>query len=244
MGREQLALPHLRNLCEKHAQKYRKGFPGAKAAFLNWADHVLVHVSGGMNPVCRPKWLERKLENICAPALGPLAMIGEEWKSLFDSECETRAPPVELLDQYYAANLEDFAPWYDRLVSLVGQLAVFYPEMNILEMTSSRTDQVTKRVLREIGTAYKTYTRAVISGSMMVPSTKPPAQPFIKEQDLEDQSFEPDFIDLIIVHQALYNTKSLTNTLTMLRRRLKIGGYLLVLEEPIPTRFTETSCFH
>ncbi|KAF7180592.1 hypothetical protein CNMCM7691_009883 [Aspergillus felis] len=234
MGREQLALLHLRDLCEKHAQKYRRGFSGAKAAFLNWADHVLVHVSGGMNPVCRPEWLERKLENICAPALGPLAMIGEEWESLFNYECETRDPPVELLDQYYAANLEDFAPWYDRFVSLVGQLAVLYPEMHILEVTSSRTDRVTKRVLREIGTAFKTYTRAVINGSMMAPSTTPPAQPFIQEQDLEDQSFEPDSIDLIIVHQALYNTKSLTNTLTMLRRRLKIGGYLLVLEDTNP----------
>ncbi|PKX95405.1 non-reducing polyketide synthase pyr2 [Aspergillus novofumigatus IBT 16806] len=203
MGREQLALLHLREL---------------------W----------GMNPVWRPGWLEKNLENICTPALGPLATICEEWKSLFDFECKTRAPTVELLDEYYAANLQDFAPWYDRLVSLVGQLAALYPEMNILEVTSSGTDRVTRRVLREIGTAYNTYTRAVIHRSMMAPSTKPPAQPFIQEQDLEDLSFEPDSVDLIIVHQALYNTKSLTDTLTMFRRLLKIGGYLLVLEDTNP----------
>ncbi|GIK01932.1 type I iterative polyketide synthase [Aspergillus viridinutans] len=234
MGREQLALLHLRDLCEKHAQKYQKGLSGAKAAFLNWAHRVLAHVKGGMNPVCRPEWLERKLENICSPALGPLATISEEWKSIFDSDCETHVPTVELLDQYYAANLQDFAPWYDRFVSLIGQLAALYPEMNILEVTTSGTDRVTSRVLREIGTAYKTYTRAVINRSMMAQSTKPPAQPFIQEKDLENQSFEPDSVDLVIVHQALYKTKSLTNTLTMLRRLLKIGGYLLVLEDTNP----------
>jgi acyl transferase domain-containing protein/acyl carrier protein len=234
MGREQLALLHLRALCEKHVQKHRKGLSGAKAAFLNWADHVLIHVRGGTDPVCRPDWLERNLETICAPALSPLAMIGEGWKSLFDSDCETQAPSVELLDQYYAANLQDFAPWYDRFASLVGQLAALYPEMNILEVTSSGTDRVTSRVLREIGTGYKTYTRAVVNRSMIATSTKPPAQPFIQEQNLEDQSFEPGSVDLVIVHQALYYTKSLTNTLTMLRRLLKKGGYFLVLEDTNP----------
>ncbi|KAL5362258.1 ketoacyl-synt-domain-containing protein [Aspergillus floccosus] len=233
MSREQLALLHLRDLCEKHAQKHRKGLSRAKAAFLTWADHVVLHVRRGMDPVYRPEWLERELEN-CPPELGPLAMIGAEWKSMPDSECETYAPAVELLDQYYAANLRDFAPWYDRFVSLVGQLAALYPEMNIVEVTSSGTDRMTRRVLREIGTAYKTYTRAVVNWSMKEPSTKPSAQPFIQELDLEDQSFEPGSVDLVIIHQALYYTNSLTETLTRLRSLLKKGGYLIVLEDTNP----------
>ncbi|KAL4815077.1 ketoacyl-synt-domain-containing protein [Aspergillus spinulosporus] len=234
MAREQLALLYLRDLCRRHARKTRGTLPGAKAAFLDWADHVLAQVREGMDPVCRPEWLTSKPEDICTPPLEPLACIGEDWRNLLDSECEDGAPALELLDQYYAANVQEFNPWYDRLGLLVRQLTVLYPEMDILEMTGISSDRLTRHIRSEIGTAYKTYTRLVVSRSTAASSTNQAAQPSIHEKDFEADAFQPSSINMVIVHQALYSTESLNKALATLRRMIKPGGYLLVLEDTNP----------
>ncbi|KAF3384468.1 Non-reducing polyketide synthase pyr2 [Penicillium rolfsii] len=234
MAREQLALLHLRHLCRKYARKAREILPEDKTTFLNWAEYVLTHVREGMHPVCRPEWLASKSEDICTPPLEPLARIGEDWGNLLSSECEDGAPAVELLDQYYTANMQDFKPWFDRLVSLVRHLTALYPEMDIVELTLSSSDRLTRHVLSEIGTAYKTYTRAVVSRSTAASSTMPAAQPSIRERFFEEDAFQPGSVNLVIVHQALYSIKSLDDALKTLRRMIKPGGYLLVLEDTNP----------
>ncbi|EPS35041.1 hypothetical protein PDE_10006 [Penicillium oxalicum 114-2] len=234
MAREQLALLLLRDICRKDARKSRETLPEGKAAFLNWADHVLAHVREGMHPVCRPEWLAGKSDEICTPPLEPLMRIGEDWGNLLASECEDVIPAVELLDRYYATNMQDFNPWYYRFVSLVKQLTALYPVMDIIEVTVSPSYRLTNRVLSEIGTAYKTYTRAVVNMSTAASSTKPAAQPQIHEKNFEADAFKQNSVDLIIVHQALYSTKSLDDAFKRLRRMIKPGGYLLILEDTNP----------
>ncbi|KAL4875204.1 ketoacyl-synt-domain-containing protein [Aspergillus karnatakaensis] len=236
MRREKLALLYLRDICKAYAPKDRKRLSVAATRFLNWGEHVLAQVKNGMDPVCRPKWLEGSVENACTPELGPLAGAAEDLKNQLASEGGSDIQDSAHVDRLITADLDDIAPWYDRFASLVGHLTALSPEMDILEVTGSGTNHLTTRVLKETEALYKTYTRAVIN--------KPAGEANVKDGenveiqtldfDLIEQSIQPASMDLVIVHQALYSSASPSGNLTKLHRLLKPGGYILILEDTNP----------
>ncbi|KAL5338179.1 ketoacyl-synt-domain-containing protein [Aspergillus crustosus] len=219
MAREKLALLYLRNICKAHTRGEHMEFSPARTAFLQWATGVLQHVKSEMDP----------LEDVQALGLEPLRRIGQGLKDRFACSEDLPSLDTDLVDDYYAANHEDFAPWYKRLAAVVTQLALRHPEMDILEVSSTQSDTVSEHVLERIGDVYRTYTRAVLGKS-----TSADIKPLNLGQDLTEHPFEPHSVDLIIVHRALYATKSLPDALTTLRRLLRPGGYLLILEDTNP----------
>ncbi|KAK1983037.1 hypothetical protein LZ30DRAFT_789484 [Colletotrichum cereale] len=121
--------------------------------------------------------------------------------------------------------------------SVVGQLAIRFPAMNILEIGSGNGN-VTKTVFEEIGCTFDTYTCTDVSISRFEkPRDVFPAQNdkmIFSSLDLErnvvQQGFKPHSYDLVIASLALHATSNLKNTLSNVRNLLRPGGHLVMLE--------------
>ncbi|EFQ34698.1 AMP-binding enzyme [Colletotrichum graminicola] len=141
-----------------------------------------------------------------------------------------------LLDDYYAHGMTNQS-YLRYMARMVGQLTHRYPGMKILEVGAG-TGSATKTIFGEIGRTFDSYTYTDVSIGFFekardVFATHEDKMVFMSldaERDVMEQGFEPHSYDLVVASLVLHATSNLKNTLSNVRRLLRPGGYLIMLE--------------
>lgn len=143
----------------------------------------------------------------------------------------------------------------DYIAHMVGQIAHRYPRMNIFEIgrlisctmlkliytndvLGAGTGGATKRILQSLGSAFSTYTYTDVSGSFFSKASSlfrdfedhMIFKTFNMDQTPESQGFEEGSYDIIIGSNVLHATLDLEGMMKNVRRLLKPGGYIIILE--------------
>jgi hybrid polyketide synthase/nonribosomal peptide synthetase ACE1 len=141
-----------------------------------------------------------------------------------------------LLDEFYKYGL-GFQVYNESLGRMVSQFTHVYPRAKIFEVGAG-TGGATKFVLETIGNTFSSYTYTDISSGYFERAAeafsdwkdKMIFKSFDTERTPESQDFQEGTYDLIIASNVLHATESMEKTLKNVRRLLKPGGYLMLLE--------------
>jgi hybrid polyketide synthase/nonribosomal peptide synthetase ACE1 len=225
---------------------------------VNFARKVLADLQSGTDPFTDPAWyhdtkdmiydmMERykhKVEITLARRVGenlPAAVRGE-------TVILEHMVADNVLNDLYSQGL-GFVEYSRFLAEGVAQLVHRYPHMNILEIGAG-TGGATKVIVPKLGKAFSSYTFTDISGGFF-----PTAQQVFRdysdcmmfkvldvEKDVLEQGFKEGAYDVVVASLVLHATRDLDATVRNVRRLLKPGGYLYMLEltnlRPIRTSFT------
>ncbi|KAE8378016.1 hypothetical protein BDV26DRAFT_281393 [Aspergillus bertholletiae] len=156
-------------------------------------------------------------------------------KECDESTTEEPAPMSIHALHSFDATMPDRSAFIRQLVHVVGQIAHRYPHMNILEVIPG-LESVAKPVVEHLGPLYLSYTLAGNVGDLSLGAmdlSKAKAihlKPLDMQQDPLEQEFVEHSYDLILVPNTLYSTPSLSNSLRHIRRLVRPGGYIILLE--------------
>ncbi|KAH7077443.1 putative lovastatin nonaketide synthase [Paraphoma chrysanthemicola] len=141
-----------------------------------------------------------------------------------------------LLDEFYKYGL-GFQVYNESLGRMVSQFTHVYPRAKIFEVGAG-TGGATKFVLETIGNTFSSYTYTDISSGYFEKAAEAFSdwkdklifKSFDTERTPESQDFQEGTYDLILASNVLHATESMEKTLKNVRRLLKPGGYLMLLE--------------
>lgn len=140
------------------------------------------------------------------------------------------------LDNYYK-NALGFVELNRLMANVVGHISHRYPQMNICEIGAG-TGGATKGIIEKLGTAYSSYTYTDISSGFFNKAqenfSSSKDRMIYKTLDITvnpvDQGFEAHSYDLILAANVLHATPDLVETLKNVRRLLRPGGFLVMME--------------
>ncbi|KAJ5758973.1 hypothetical protein N7520_006129 [Penicillium odoratum] len=141
-----------------------------------------------------------------------------------------------LLNQFYSSTT-GIEFYLQQLSRLAGQISNRFPNLNALEIGAGAGEN-TEWILSGMQRSFASYTYTDILDSQFDQAqdkfkeyqTKMAFKVLDVEKDVVEQGFAPESFDLVIALLALYATSSLETTLSNVRRLIKPGGYLLLLE--------------
>ncbi|KAK0645436.1 hypothetical protein B0T16DRAFT_373376 [Cercophora newfieldiana] len=228
--------PEERDACDWHRRKY-----------LAWVADMVAEVSEGRHPIIQKAWMEDTWEmmepmmNAFVEKLGDFHIIMDVGANLIPWVRNE----VSFLEMYRESNLLEhvykntigFPEYNAYLGGLVKQLSHRFRQMDILEVGAG-TGSATEAILRRIGENYASFTYTDVSAGFF-----PEAQALFAEQaekfvystldvekDPAQQGYSANSYDLVVASNVLHATKSLETTLRNVRKLLKPGGYLVILE--------------
>ncbi|KAI1115190.1 putative polyketide synthase [Nemania sp. NC0429] len=211
---------------------------------LNYAGHVISQQKAGKVPRWSSEWELDRESDVHAASLpyantvevSLLDKIGHNLAEIVDG---TKLPielgmQGDLLAGAYAGGL-GVDMYVSHVARLVRQMTHRCPNMDIIEVGAG-TGVTTKRVLREIGHKFRSYTFTDVSAGFF-DSPMADLEPYeliFKQFDLAQDPVSQGFIgetyDLIIASLVLHATPSLASTMEHCRKLLKPGGHIIVLE--------------
>ncbi|KAI1800660.1 putative hybrid NRPS/PKS enzyme [Daldinia bambusicola] len=213
---------------------------------LAYVDHCLSKVARGANPFAKADWitdtkstitkiLNRYPDNI---DLRLMHAVGENLPAVIRGETSMLEHMIQdnMLNDFYV--IAHGMPRYTAYLASMARLVTHRnPHMNVLEIGAG-TGGATKSFLKELGDSFSTYTFTDISSGFFAKAEQVFASYSAKmkfkvldiEKDIEQQGFANGSFDLIIASLVLHATRNMTDTLRNVRRLLKPGGYLLLLE--------------
>ncbi|CAI7674872.1 unnamed protein product [Penicillium manginii] len=236
----------LKDLLDQITPSLRAGFDWHRERVVAWIEHLVEEARVGRHAVCKTEWLSDRLADLEPTWTLPGAIIEDQimhrvHQNLIpflhgEAQMIDALREDELLTRFYRDELE-LQDVNRRVGELVGDLAVRYPRMKLLEVGAG-TASATREVLRHVGRAYHSYTFTDISAGFFedtLDSLPDHADRLIFQkldvgQDPVDQGFEEHAYDVIIAANVLHATPSLEQTLRNVRKLLKPGGYLVALE--------------
>lgn len=141
-----------------------------------------------------------------------------------------------LLDDFYRTGL-GFPQANNYIARMVSQIAYANPHMKILEIGAG-TGGATKRILQSCRHAFSSYTYTDISAGFFEKArevfrdfeSRMTFKILDVEKDIETQGYMEHSYEMIVASNVLHATRNLEHTMRNVRRLLKSGGYLLLLE--------------
>ncbi|RLM00364.1 hypothetical protein CFD26_104016 [Aspergillus turcosus] len=244
---ERIVLIYIKLISEQLTTADREGLDWHRSRVVAWFDHVLSLTRMGKHPICQPEWLDSTQEDLdmlmssLPPNLPAVVMgrvVGSNMLRFLRGETtileETRKD--DLLGLFYKHDVETKTA-NDCLGDVVSQIVFRYPRMKILEIGAG-TGSATRATLERIGRSYHSYTFTDISVGFFEDARQQFAEHadhFLYQslditQDPAQQGFEDASYDLVIASNVLHATPSMQQTLSHVRRLLKPGGYLVLME--------------
>ncbi|KAI1102905.1 putative polyketide synthase [Jackrogersella minutella] len=215
--------------------------------YLAWVASVIEQVAAGTHATIKKEWLNDTAELETAIAkfakknngFRHLKTLGNNLLPFVRGEVAPLEP--KLLDQVYK-NSFGTTEFNGYVAGLVGQLAHKLRNMEILEIGAGN-GYVTEAILNTVGDSYGSYTYTDITADTFdyasevfkEESEKFIYQIFDVEQEAPAQGIIEGGYDLVIASKGLHATAELEKTLVNVRKLLKPGGQLILLE------FTDTS---
>jgi acyl transferase domain-containing protein len=217
-----------------------------RTRYVAWMDRTLASVREGTHPLFPSNYLEGDIASLLrdhskeANYVEVLTLLRTARYLLSWLRGKTTIMEElrrdDLLTRMYAETY-DLHVMSQSLSVVVGQLAFRHPRMKILEVGAG-TGSATRKVLDQIGRDYHSYTYTDISPAFFEKAQQMFAEHgdrFIYgvldlEGDVIQQGFAEHGYDLVIASNVLHATSSLGQTMTRIRRLLKPGGRVAVME--------------
>ncbi|WQF79018.1 Putative Condensation domain, phosphopantetheine binding ACP domain, methyltransferase type 12 [Colletotrichum destructivum] len=216
--------------------------------FVQSAQHWVDEVGAGRHPTVKSEWLDDTKEVVWQGSqrfqdridMVLMRAVGENLTSIIRGEKQPLEVMMEddMLTRFYVDG-HGLGLMNDHIARAVGQVAHRYPRANILEIGAG-TGGTTQKVLRTVGNAYGHYTftdvspgffeRAADRFSDQVRRRRMTFQVLDIEKDIVSQGFPEGAYDVIVAANVLHATKHLQDTMRQVRRLLKPGEYLVMME--------------
>ncbi|PNY28310.1 Hybrid Polyketide synthase-nonribosomal peptide synthetase [Tolypocladium capitatum] len=244
MGRT--ALYYYRTLLDDISPREVKGLAWHKQMFWQSAQHWVDEVRAARHPTARREWLEDSRQAVwkqaerCQDTIDILIMraLGENLSSIVRGE--TRPLEVmmdnDMLSRFYveAYGLDGMN---DHIARTLGQITHRHPRANILEIGAG-VGGTTRIVLRAVGNSFGHYTFTDISSGFLEKGADKFSEYHRRmtfkvcdiEKDPIDQGFVEGAYDVVVAANVLHATRCLADTMRNVRRLLKPGGYLVMME--------------
>ncbi|CZR58354.1 related to polyketide synthase [Phialocephala subalpina] len=248
----------LATLCERVAYFYLKTlmeeiteeeWSNAEWYFLQlkkFAIHCIKEVESGRRQNCEKDWKYDTRELVYAEmAKWPENIDLKLMRSVGENLCATLRRETTILEHMMHGNvLIDFYvkglgldKYTDFLSNAVLQLAHRHANMNILEIGAG-TGGVTKTIVKQLGRTFNSYTYTDISSGFFEKAQEVFSEHsdcmIFKTLDVEKdpiaQGYQEGSYDLVVCSLVLHATENLERTLKNVRKLLKPGGYLAMLE--------------
>lgn len=243
---ERMAYFYLRSLQQNVSLDHPSRHSGPYAPLFRFASHSIVSIANGGGTLWNREWEHDTSESIKIACrehaeiidVRFLHAIGEKLADIATGS--TTAIEIgmreNLLSEYYQHGL-GMGEYCRYLSRVVKQIAHRFPRLRCLEVGAG-TGGATRRILKEAGESFSSYTFTDISSGFFE----------IAQSDLEGQTNSLDFkvldisqdpclqgfvkhsYDLIVASAVLHATPSIKETLQNIRRLLRPGGYLAVIE--------------
>ncbi|KAM7219555.1 acyl transferase/acyl hydrolase/lysophospholipase [Rhypophila decipiens] len=227
---------------------------------LEYADHVVAWVESGTHPyVPAGAKVNLELTDIrdvmsqypSSIDLKVIRAVGEGLSSAIRGEnnilevmrmrqgddSNSKQKTSAMMDDFYASSL-GMAKYLQEVARLVGQISHRFAHMNILEIGGG-SGATTDSVLGALDGAFSSYTFSDISSGYFSQarhrfSGDSRSNILFKvldiEKDISEQGFIEGSYDVVIASLVLHATRDLSATMSNVRRLLRPGGYLVLLE--------------
>lgn len=244
---ERVAYYYLRNLIDSTDAEDRKNCEWYHKSLFDFADTMISRVADGSHPYANKEWINDTHRDILdmlerhptSIDLRIMRAVGENILSVVRSETSTILEPMmkdNMLNDFYVTGL-GMKEYLAKLTATAKQIGHRYPAMNVLEIGAG-TGGATKSILRELDEAFASYTYTDISSGFFEKAkevfkgreSKMSFKTLDIEKDVIEQGYAENSYDLIIASLVLHATSKLDDTMKNVRRLLKPGGYLLMLE--------------
>jgi hybrid polyketide synthase / nonribosomal peptide synthetase ACE1 len=225
---------------------------------MNFARHIVQQVSDGTLAFGKKEWVHDTAKTL-EPLLDAhrhiidiplMTSVGENLAGAVRGETVILQHMLKdgMLNRYYVESL-GLKPYTAFLTKIIGQITHINPHLRILEIGAG-TGGATKSIFRKIRNEFDQYTFTDISsgffetakGVFKEYADRMDFKVLDAEKDISTQSFQEQSYDLAIASLVIHATKDLEYTLRNIRRLLKPGGYLVMLEVtnngPIRLSFT------
>jgi hybrid polyketide synthase / nonribosomal peptide synthetase ACE1 len=237
---------YLRNLREKISPEEDSSFKWHFQKLLGFVDYVLPAIANGSYKSVDAKWANDSQELITflvqkypdAIDVQLVHAVGSNLVDIVRERKETLEVMRErnMLDLLYTEGI-GFSRANERASSLASRITHKHTHMKILEIGAG-TGGTTRSVLGGIGHKFSMYHYTDISAGFFdkaqdIFREHANKMKFIKldiERDTTAQGFEDNSYDLIVASNVLHATRILKNTMNNVRRLLRPGGYLLLME--------------
>lgn len=253
---ERVAYFYMRTVAAEFALgEKRAGLAQHHLRFLAYADHTRARVVAGTLPHIGRGWEQDTRDGILkliaafpdSIDLQLMHAVGENLPGVFRGEINALEPMVKnnMLNRFYVDAI-GMSRYTQDLARMVAHLTHRYPHMRILEVGAG-TGGATKVILERLSSAFASYTYTDISSGFFGEAREVfrahEAKMVFKTLDIEKdpagQGYEPHSFDVVVANLVVHATRSLPDTMTQLRRLVRPGGYLLLLEitDNDPLRF-------
>ncbi|KAI9039672.1 type I polyketide synthase [Aspergillus affinis] len=243
---ERIALVYIKRAQALLTQDDRRNFDRHRSRLARWIDHILSVTETGQHSILPAKWLsttQEEFDHLLSITSGTIMdeaanVVGPNLYRFFRGETSIleELRKDDILTRFYRHDME-MGIMNSRLGELVGQVAFRFPRMKILEIGAG-TGSATHSILENIGRSYHSYTFTDISVAFFEEAKSDFSahadrfifSPLNIELDPTHQNFKEGAYDLVVAANCLHATRSMTETMTHVRRLLKPGGYLFMLE--------------
>lgn len=243
---ERLSYSYLRELNSVVNREDVKTFVWHHQRIFEFIDHLFPLIQSGNHPTIRKEWANDSHAWLLSEAakhpdqvdLQLISAVGKNLAAVVYGKTTMLEHMIEndVLDRFYKYGL-GFQRANGALSCLARQISHRYPRMNVLEVGAG-TGGATKGVLEQLSGTFANYTFTDTSTGFFEKaqeqfqkwSSKMTYKALNIEGDVTAQGFEDGSFDLIIASNVLHATQNLEFTMQNVRRLLKPGGYLLLLE--------------
>ncbi|SPO07536.1 related to polyketide synthase [Cephalotrichum gorgonifer] len=254
-AQERVAYYYLRRLDEAIPPVLRLDLEWYHRVFYEYIDHTLAWVSKGTHPFAKAEWandtkydlleiFERFPESI---DLRIMRAVGTNLVSAMQRDMNILEAMMKdnMLNEFYATSL-GMREYLLDMARMVGQLSHRYPHLNVLEIGAG-TGGATDMVFQQLQESFTSYTYTDISSGFFENAQTKFEQHRAKmifkvldiEKDIVTQGYAPHSFDVVIASLVLHATRDLEETMRNVRKLLKPGGRLIMLEitDNDPIRF-------
>lgn len=244
---ERMCFYYLNQLYRAITPEQREKCDWHQLCILNWAQFVHETALSGKHATCKKEWLDDSWDDIkqdfdhwskIHPHFHTLVFIGEMLVPFVRGELSMldEFRKDDKLSEFYFGHY-GYKEYNMYLGKLVKQISHRHHNMRILEIGAG-TGSSTAATLECLNDGFATYTYTDISAAFFEEAKemfKSNAEKMIfktldAEKDIKEQGFEEGTYDLIIAGNVIHATAHLETTLKNVRKLLRPGGYLCLLE--------------
>ncbi|KAI8946246.1 hypothetical protein F4801DRAFT_77015 [Xylaria longipes] len=248
MNAERVACFYFRRLIELFPPGARDDLQWYHVRLLEYIDHCVARAADGTHPYTQPEWIADTAEDIdkilqqCSSIVDfrIMAAAGDGLPRAIQDKGQTNMWEVltrdGMLDDYYRHG-QTMPEYLDAMTDIVAQLSHRFAHMDILEIGAG-TGAATGAILDKLNGAFRSFTFTDISSSFFPDASAKLArfesqikfQPLDVEKPVAEQGFAEGSYDVVVASLVLHATSDLTRSLANVRRLLRPGGYLVMLE--------------
>ncbi|KGO64902.1 Acyl transferase/acyl hydrolase/lysophospholipase [Penicillium italicum] len=243
---ERIAHFYFKNLETTLPQSERANATWNHTHFLSYVEHCTTSVANGEHKFGKPEWINDTMDDVAlildrhldSIDIKVLSAVGENLSAIIRGEKNLLEILMHdnMLAEFYSKTL-GIDEYLDAVAQVARQIGHRYPHVNVLEIGAG-AGAISDRVMREMGSSFASYTYTDIldsqfddaRGRFLYYQSRMAFKVLDIEKDIGEQGYEEGCFDLVIAPLALYATRKLEATLANVRRLLKPGGYLIMLE--------------